>query len=137
MDNAPRRMFWAFVLLCFLLPGCAARQDPDLAKLRASQEELRVQVDELQKASELLAARLGQELAGLHEQLALLMQSVRQALAIIESGVRSDAEKLGKDAREAAVRNLKDLLRTSSELLERLNRELDALGKGGKPFPQP
>ena len=75
------------VLGLFLLAGCAARQDSELADLRASQEELRVQVDELQKVSDRLAERLGQEMAGLREQLVLLMQSVRQALAVIEGGV--------------------------------------------------
>jgi len=114
------------VLGLFLLAGCAARQDSELADLRASQEELRVQVDELQKVSDRLAERLGQEMAGLREQLVLLMQSVRQALAVIEGGVRADAERMGKDAREAAVRS-----RTSSELLERLNKELE----GPRPAP--
>lgn len=119
------------VLGLFLLAGCAARQDSELADLRASQEELRVQVDELQKVSDRLAERLGQEMAGLREQLVLLMQSVRQALAVIEGGVRADAERMGKDAREAAVRSLKELLRTSFELLERLNKELE----GPRPAP--
>jgi len=123
------------VLGLFLLAGCAARQDSELADLRASQEELRIQVDELQKVSDRLAERLGQEMAGLREQLVLLMQSMRQALAVIEGGVRADAERMGKDAREATVQSLKELLRTSSELLERLNQQLDGLGKVPKPVP--
>lgn len=122
-------------LCCGLLAGCAARQDPDLAKLRTAQEELRVQVAEMQRASDLLAARLGQEMAGLREQLALLMETVRQTLAVLEGGVRADVERLGKAAREAAVQNLKELLRTSTLLLEKLNKELGSMGKGAEPAP--
>ena len=118
-----------------LLVGCAARQDPELAKLQAAQDELRVQVVEMQRASDLLSARLGQEMAGLREQLALLMETVRQTLAVLEGGVRADAERLGKAAREAAVQNLKELLRSSTLLLEKLNRELGAMSKGAQPAP--
>lgn len=135
MRTAFRTVPVIFILCCGLLAGCAARQDPELAKLQTAQEELRVQVAEMQRASDLLASRLGQEMAGLREQLALLMETVRQTLAVLEGGVRADAERLGKAAREAAVQNLRELLRSSTLLLEKLNKELGSMGKGAQPAP--
>jgi len=135
MRSAIRSVLAAGVVVCWLAGGCAARQDPQMEGLKASQEELRVQMAELRTASDLLGERLGRELEELREQVRVLMEAVRQTLAVLEGGVRADAERLGKAAREAAISNLQELLRSSALLLERLNRELDALGRPAKAAP--
>ena len=125
-------------LLAFALLGCAAhRQDQDVEReieeLRAAQETMAAQLAGLDERSARSEARIAAEVEALREQMAELAGLLRKALEGFTAEAKGDAERIGRQARESALKNLEELLKASTKLLERLNRELE--GTLAEPEP--
>gem|GEM_PF-4997816 len=117
-------------VLAFALLGCAAhRQDQDVEReieeLRAAQETMAAQLAGLDERSARSEARIAAEVEALREQVAELAGLLRKALEGFTAEAKGDAERIGRQARESALKNLEELLKASTKLLERLNRELE------------